>query len=96
MLAQYGYSDDSGSFFITIDTERCNACGKCLTACPAKVFSVVSEDQDDPLDEKPVATAIHEKRKKLKYECGSCKPASNRPPLPCVAVCSVLAISHSW
>jgi hypothetical protein len=32
----------------------------------------------------------------LKYECSSCKPPSNRPPLPCIEACKPQAIFHSW
>ena len=35
MLANYGYSDGSGNYFITIDTEKCNRCGDCVAACPS-------------------------------------------------------------
>ena len=31
MIANYGYKDGSGDWFISIDTDRCNGCGKC---CP--------------------------------------------------------------
>ena len=27
MLANYGYKDASGDFFITIDTDKCDGCG---------------------------------------------------------------------
>ena len=96
MLANYGYSDGSGNYFITIDTEKCNACGDCVTACPEPIFLVVDEDPNDPLNEEPLAIVAQEKKKKLKYECGSCKPSKDRPPLPCVAACKTEAISHSW
>ena len=96
MLANYGYKDASGDFFITIDTDKCNGCGDCVTACPADVFAVVDEDPNDPLREEPVAMVVDEKKKKLKYECNPCKPPSNRPPLPCVESCKTGAISHSW
>jgi len=96
MLANYGYSDGSGSYFITIDTDRCNGCGDCVRACPAQAFRVVDEDPNDPMNEEPVALIVPDKMRKLKYECGPCKPSANRPSLPCVASCNQGAISHSW
>jgi len=96
MLANYGYQDASGDFFITIDTDKCNGCGDCVSACPADVFAVVDEDPNDPLRDDPVAIVADDKKKMLKYECGPCKPLSDRPALPCVRACEVEAISHSW
>jgi len=33
MLANYGYKDASGDFFITLDTDKCNGCGDCVKRC---------------------------------------------------------------
>jgi len=96
MLANYGYSDASGSYFITIDTDKCDGCGDCVTACPVGMFEVFDEDPNDPLREEPVAVVIGEKKKKIRYECGPCKPLTDPPPLPCVEACKAGAISHSW
>ena len=96
MLAHYGYKDASGDFFITIDTDQCNGCGDCVTACPAHVFAVVDEDPNDPMRDELVAMVVADKRKKIKYECGPCKPTSERLALPCVEACKAGAISHSW
>jgi len=96
MIANYGYSDGSGNYFITIDTDKCDGCGDCARACPAHIFAVVDEDPNDPLREEPVAVVVPEKNKKVKYECGPCKPPSERRPLPCVQACKAGAISHSW
>jgi Fe-S-cluster-containing hydrogenase component 2 len=93
MIANYGYKDAEGEFYITIDTDRCARCAEkpCVPACPSALFVV----EEDPYGE--VVVAINEaKRKKLKYECAACKPTSNRPPLPCIAACPYGAVSHSW
>jgi NAD-dependent dihydropyrimidine dehydrogenase PreA subunit len=95
MLAHYGYKDGSGDFFITIDTDLCDGCGQCVTACPAGVLAT-GEDANDPLREQPVARVKDEQRRSLKYACGPCKPLGLRPPLPCVAACVPGAIAHSW
>jgi len=96
MLANYGYKDASGDFFITIDTDICDGCGACVDACRLQVFEVLDEDPNDPLREEPVAVVKDGKKKKLKYECNPCKPSADRPPLPCVEACTAGAISHSW
>ena len=54
------------------------------------------EEVDNHPSIQPVAVVVADKKKKLKYECGACKPASDRPPLPCVEACKAEAISHSW
>ncbi len=96
MIANFGYKDGSGEFFISIDTDKCDGCGDCLSACPAHVFEVQDEDPNDPFREIPVATVKESERKKLKYACGSCKPVSDRPTLSCVMACKKGAIVHSW
>lgn len=95
MLANYGYQDASGDFFITVDTDKCNGCGDCVPACPAHILEVMDEDPNDPTRDEPVAVVVSEKNKKLKYDCNPCKPEP-RPPLPCVEACRAGAISHSW
>jgi ferredoxin len=95
-MANYGYSDASGNYFITINTDKCNGCGDCSVSCPSEVFEIVEEDPNDPMRDEPVAIVRDDKKKKLKYECGPCKPAHDRRVLPCVAACKTGAISHSW
>ena len=96
MLANYGYKDASGDFFITIDTDKCDGCGQCVPACPQGIFLVVDEDPNDPMRDDPVAMIDAGKKKKLKSECNPCKPSGERLPLPCVEACPRGAISHSW
>ena len=95
MIANYGYKDGSGEYFISIDTEKCDGCGECVKACPYGVLET-KEDPNDPLWEEPVAVVTEGERKKLKYTCGPCKPVTNRPPLPCAAACKAGALTHSW
>ncbi len=91
MRANYGYTDGSGEWYITIDTGKCDGCGDCVEACPQGVFAVEIDDYDDE-----VCMVVEEHRKKIKYTCGPCKPVSDRPPLACVTACPEDAISHSW
>jgi ferredoxin len=72
MLANWGYQDGSGAYFITIDTDKCNGCGKCVQPCPQGVFEV-GEDPADPLREEPVAFVKESIRKKLRFSCSPCK-----------------------
>ena len=95
MKANYGYKDGSGEFYITIDTELCNGCSKCVEACPENVLEV-AEDELDPLSEDLVARVSDEHRKKIKYSCAPCKPTTGPVTLPCVQICEPGAITHSW
>jgi len=95
MKANYGYKDGSGEYYITIDTELCNGCAKCVEACPEKVLEV-SENELDPLVEDLVARVTEEHRKKIKYSCAPCKPVTGRIELLCVQICDPGALSHSW
>lgn len=90
MLANYGYKDGSGEYFITIDTDKCNGCKKCVEACPAGVLEIIVDDYDET-----VAAVTEEHRKKIKYSCAPCKP-KGVTSFPCTAACEPAAIVHSW
>ena len=50
MIANYGYKDGSGEFYISIDTDKCLVCTAqraCLTACPKGMFEIMTDDYDD-------------------------------------------------
>ena len=95
MIANFGYTDGSGSFFISVDTEKCDGCEKCVEACPAKILEVI-DDPFDPIDGDVMAAVKDEERKKIKYSCMPCKPASGERNLPCVNACPNEALAHSW
>jgi Fe-S-cluster-containing hydrogenase component 2 len=95
MIAQFGYKDGSGEFFISIDTDKCNGCGDCVPVCPAGVLEM-RENDFDPLADDNMAAVTEEHRKKIKYSCALCKPSGDRPELQCMSVCEPNAITHSW
>ena len=94
MRAHYGYKDGSGDYFIIIDTDKCNGCGKCAEACPYKVLETVPNEFD--IEGNPMAVVREEHRKKIKYSCAPCKPVAVERKLPCVLACEPKAIEHSW
>lgn len=94
MLANYGYEDASGNYYIQIDTSVCAECADhgCVAACPGHAFFIEPDDWEDD-----VAVIKPELRNTLKVLCAACKPLENRPELlPCQAACGQSAISHSW
>jgi ferredoxin len=95
MEANYGFKDGTGDFFITIDTDKCNGCGKCVLACEWGVMEV-AEDENDPLNDDEVAKVTEAHRKKIKFSCAQCKPDHDRPKEPCIVACEPDAIMHSW
>lgn len=106
MLTNYGYSDGSGTFLITIDTDRCDGCGNCFEACPYGILEVVP-NEFDPIEEDMIVVVTEDQRKKIKYACSPCKSYLNSVAgierqqeeinkLPCVVACATRAITHSW
>ena len=106
MLAHYGYKDGSGDYFISIDTDNCDGCKKCIEACPCGAIAV-GEDEYDPLRDGPVAMVTSDERKKIRYACDACKPyltsmngvsrnEEGIAALSCVLACESGAIDHSW
>ena len=89
--AQYGYSDGTGHYFITIDTGRCDGCGECVAACPPAIFEVAAEDGGQLR-----ARVKEEARKKLAMLCPGYEACSSKVERNCHGVCPGDAISHTW
>jgi predicted CoA-substrate-specific enzyme activase len=88
---QYGYSDGTGEYFITIDTDLCDGCGECITICPAGVLTI-GKDDDGQLKCK----VRDEVRKKLALLCPGFQTCSSGHKVNCHSVCQKNAIHHSW
>jgi predicted CoA-substrate-specific enzyme activase len=87
----YGYSDGSGEYFITIDTGKCDGCGKCVEACFAGNFEIKPNEQGQP------RAAVKESvRKKIHLSCPGYRKCSADHTVNCHSVCQQDAISHSW
>ncbi len=89
--AQYGYSDGTGEYFITIDNQLCDGCGECVTACPAGIFTVARDDYGQPK-----ATVTEEARKKLALLCPGFSSCRHTHEVNCHSACPKDAIQHSW
>jgi Fe-S-cluster-containing hydrogenase component 2 len=92
MITHYGYTDGSGEYYIVVDSDKCNGCGKCAKACPQRALELITEFID--LEDKTVAAVSEEHRKKIHYTCGTCKPEQNQTP--CVTACSSKAVKCIW
>jgi Fe-S-cluster-containing hydrogenase component 2 len=90
-IANYGYTDGSGDYYIILDSDKCDGCGKCVEACPKDVLEVIEDDYGDM-----VVIVKEEHSKNLKYVCAPCKPVSGPVELPCATSCPTVAIRHSW
>jgi len=91
MLANYGYSDGTGDYFIIVDTDKCDGCGRCVEACPEKVFEVAPDDYD-----RPVARVRDELTTRISYVCPGYNNCSRAREMTCHTVCRPGAISHTW
>lgn len=97
MIANYGYEDGSGFYYITIDGDLCARCSghECTTACPQGVYAIEMDDYDDF-----IAVVAEGSRRRLHELCSGCKGQNGAGgaghKLPCTTACPAGAIRHSW
>ncbi|MDY6918083.1 MAG: acyl-CoA dehydratase activase [Chloroflexota bacterium] len=87
---QYGYSDGTGEYFVTIDNGRCDGCGECVAACPHGVLEM-AEDGSGGLK----ARVKDEVRKRLALVCPGFE-SCGRNEVNCHSACHQDAIGHTW
>ena len=92
MITHFGYFDGSGEYYIVVDSDKCNGCGKCVQACPQKALQTETTFID--LEDKIVAALAEPHRKKIKYTCSPCKPEEGKTP--CTLACEAQAITIVW
>jgi len=97
VIANYGYEDGSGFYYVTIDGDLCAKCSaySCVAACPQSVYAIEMDDYDDL-----VAVVTESARKRLRETCAPCKgrngDGATERELPCTSACRAGAIRHSW
>jgi ferredoxin len=91
VIINYGYKDGSGEYFLAIDSGKCDACGKCVPACPAKALEMTTVFAD--LEDKPVMGVKEASRKSLHDACSSCDHSGKAP---CEIACPTRAIKLTW
>lgn len=90
MKANYGYSDGSGDYFITINMDDCDGCAECVKACPKGLFVIGPDDY-----EKMAARVSDELTRSVGILCPGyerCRAQGH----DCHAACHAGAITHSW
>ena len=91
MIANYGYEDGSGHYYIRIDTAKCAECSDkpCIKLCPEKLFATELDDFDEE-----VVLIREDARNTLQTNCATCKATGDMEP--CRKACPSDAIGFSW
>jgi len=91
VIINYGYKDGSGEYFLAVDSGKCDACGKCIPACPAGALEMTTVFAD--LEDRPVVGVKESARKSLRNLCSSCDHSGKAP---CETSCPCSAIKVTW
>ena len=91
MLANYGYIDGTGEYYIIVDTDKCDGCGRCADVCPVDLFQIITDDYG-----KEVIEVRPELVGKVGYLCPGKNVCSKTSEATCHSVCEQKALSHTW
>lgn len=86
VIANYGYQDGSGAYYITIDSDKCSSCNECVQICPQGILEMFTDDFDNI-----VAGVKQELITRLGYIC-----EASTCNYKCQKACPNNAIKHSW
>ena len=92
VIIHYGYMDGSGEYYVVLDSDKCNGCGKCIQKCPQNALEMVTEFVD--LEDKNIPAVKEAHRKKVRYTCAQCEPQQKKTP--CILACERGAINCIW
>lgn len=43
MIIHYGYADGSGEYYLIVDTDKCDGCGRCVEVCPNDILELAPD-----------------------------------------------------
>jgi len=90
-LANYGYADALGDFFITVDVDKCDGCGECVEACPEDILVVEEDDYGE------LKVRVKDKpSRQIGYICPACASSTETIRYPCERICEQKSIWHSF
>ena len=76
---------------MTVDTKKCDACGKCVPVCSSNILEIGTVFEG--LEDRPVVVVKEASRRELKGACAAC-PHSGAEL--CVRVCLSGALRVTW
>jgi nitrate reductase beta subunit len=91
VLANYGFEDGTGSYYISINESICAEClgKKCVEGCAPKVLEKRLNDFDDE-----IVVVKEDVCHMIQFTCGDCHLQAR--PLPCELACGKGAVRFSW